>query len=485
MTSSNDDTEKQKTTTNCCQPNECRYLHDLQDFLRDVTKDAVSNNAKVGTGVAGGATSNDSGGGGELRSLILTRNTTETYPVTETELDAEVITHVWHRLQQCPEHFRLGLAKLAEEEIGQELKTPKVREELAATKQCERDNVDVKQRPFDLAKLQKFITQYLEKIFLRLSDNSKEDILITYAECNRNAKGKSVPAIELPLYAAMLIKNKPRKMEDRHICLPRFGDMYELENQYSFFGVFDGHSGSLAAVYAANQIPFQIAKHLKIMNATSNQTETDYYREVLEASFIKADANFVEKALGSGTTAVCALLKYNTNNIHHLYVAWVGDSRCLLVSPSVSLQLVKPHKPDSMDERKRIESAETGGAVVIVQGHWRVNGIINVSRSIGDHSVKAVIAEPDFVDVPLQASHDFLILGSDGLWDHVSETEIVNCTYKALLDTEQNFEDIPRHLIELAKQGDSQDNITAILVLLKDRSNIIANYTKCCMGKPA
>ncbi|XP_075153723.1 protein phosphatase 1F [Haematobia irritans] len=477
MTSAKGDaTKEDNDDTNCCRPNEykCKYLKDLKNFLHEVTKDALTNNTV-------GATNNCGGGGGgvELRSMILTRNTTETYPVLETELEAEIIIFIWHKLQQCPQHFRMGLTKMAEEEIGQEFKTQKNREELMVTNKQIKEGDGKEKSCFDLIKLQKFINQQLEKIFLRLSDNSKEDILKNYAECVRNSTLNDF----CPRYAVMQIKNKPRKMEDRNVCLPRFGKLFDLDNEYSFFGVFDGHSGSLAATYTANQLPYLIARNLKDMKLTGLQTETDIYREAMEASFLKADSNFIAKELGSGTTAVCALLKFNSNNTHHLYVAWVGDSRCLLVSPSVSLQLVKPHKPDNMDERKRIESVETGGAVVFVQGHWRVNGIINVSRSIGDHSVKAVIAEPDFVDVPLQTNHDFLILGSDGLWDHVSETDIVNCTYNALTNVEQNIDDIPKHLIELAKQGDSQDNITVILVLLKERSNIIENYTKYCVDR--
>lgn len=465
--------------TKCCNTLDCGYIAELKSFIRDVTKDAVAN-AETGGGAGTGnaAASTVSGNGiGELR----TRNNNETYLVNEAdELQAEVAIYVWQKLCSCPEHFRIGLSQLVKKEILCELNNTKVREDLMETcKQQNSADTEAGIKYFDLLKLQKFIGQHLDKVLIRLSDNSKEDDLKTYADC-QDFKRKSTN-LQIPQCSAMQIKNKPRKMEDRHVCLPRFGELYELENPFSFFGVFDGHSGALAATYAANQMPFLVAKHLKEMKTgTVCQTETDLYRDVLEASFLKADSNFAQKSLGSGTTAVCALLKYNNSNLspNHLYVAWVGDSRCLLVSPTVSLQLVKPHKPDSMDERKRIESIETGGAVVFVHGQWRVNGIINVSRSIGDHSVKAVIAEPDIVEVPLQSSHDFLILGSDGLWDHVAETDIVKCTYKSLADKQQQLEDIPKQLIELAKKGDSQDNITVMLVLLKDRSNIVENYLK-------
>jgi len=110
--------------------------------------------------------------------------------------------------------------------------------------------------------------------------------------------------------------------------------------------------------------------------------------------------------------------------------------------------------------------------VLHAQGQWRVNGILNVARSIGDYSLEAVIAEPDFVDVQLNEAHDFLVLGTDGLWDHVPESLIIETVYDSLADTTMKLDDIPKLLIEAAKERDSQDNITAVVVLLKPRHQI-------------
>lgn len=178
-----------------------------------------------------------------------------------------------------------------------------------------------------------------------------------------------------------------------------------------------------------------------------------------------ADERFTQKKITSGTTSVCALITKD-----QLYIAWVGDSKALLVGKRTQLQLVKPHKPENPDERKRIETA--GGTVLHAQGQWRVNGILNVARSIGDYSLEAVIAEPDFVDVQLNEAHDFLVLGTDGLWDHVPESLIIETVYDSLADTTMKLDDIPKLLIEAAKERDSQDNITAVVVLLKPRHQI-------------
>jgi serine/threonine protein phosphatase PrpC len=47
---------------------------------------------------------------------------------------------------------------------------------------------------------------------------------------------------------------------------------------------------------------------------------------------------------------------------------------------------MQPHKPDRDDERERI--AEEGGIVINLYGVWRVNGMLSVSRAIGDRELK-------------------------------------------------------------------------------------------------
>ncbi|XP_065356353.1 uncharacterized protein LOC135950749 [Calliphora vicina] len=483
LLSETSESKNDMTHTSSCSiaEKQCNHLKYFKEFLRDLTKDAVTNECSGEVGREGVNVSCNGGSGGvELRPFILTRSNNESYTVSKDELSAEVIMCIWQWLIQkkCPEHFQLGVARLAGEEINKELKNKKIHEDLKATGKPGEDTLD--KIMLDLLKLQKYIQQQLEKILLRLCDNSKEENLKNFGDCSRDTSFKCSVTAEnshMP-YVEAHVKNKHRKMEDRHICLPQFSQIYQLEESLSFYGIFDGHSGSLAATYATNQIPYLVAQQLESVH-DSYAPDTDCYRDALETSFLQVDHNYAQKHLGSGTTAVCALLlKDELENFKHLYVAWVGDSRCLLVSPTVHLQLVKPHKPDSVDEKKRIESIETGGSVIFVQGQWRVNGIINVSRSIGDYTVKAVIAEPDIVDVPLQPSHDFLLLGSDGLCDHVSEKDIVDCVYKSIADDEQCLDDIPKHLIELAKQGDSQDNITVVLVLLKERQQIKEHFTK-------
>ncbi|XP_039066162.1 probable protein phosphatase 2C 59 [Hibiscus syriacus] len=83
----------------------------------------------------------------------------------------------------------------------------------------------------------------------------------------------------------------------------------------------------------------------------------------------------------------------------------------------------RDHEPDQSDERQRIENA---GGFVIWAGTWRVGGVLTVSLAFGDmHLKQYVLADPKIQEEKIDSSLEFLILGSDGLWDVVSNEEAV------------------------------------------------------------
>lgn len=54
--------------------------------------------------------------------------------------------------------------------------------------------------------------------------------------------------------------------------------------------------------------------------------------------------HFPLQKLVAGTTALCALYRPVEKRV---YVAWVGDSKAMLVSQNRILQIVTPHKPST------------------------------------------------------------------------------------------------------------------------------------------
>uniref|UniRef100_A0A8D0HK99 Protein phosphatase, Mg2+/Mn2+ dependent 1F n=1 Tax=Sphenodon punctatus TaxID=8508 RepID=A0A8D0HK99_SPHPU len=179
------------------------------------------------------------------------------------------------------------------------------------------------------------------------------------------------------------IRNTRRKMEDRHVCLPEFNQLFGILDNVdrAYFAVFDGHGGVDAANYAATHLHVNIAHHKEILK---NPTEA------LKGSFLKTDEMFLSKAkrekLRSGSTGVSALIVGN-----RLHIAWLGDSQVMLVQQGKAVTLMEPHKPEREDEKVRIEAL---GGCVTYMDCWRVNGTLAVSRAIGKQGYSLPTVEP-------------------------------------------------------------------------------------------
>jgi len=127
----------------------------------------------------------------------------------------------------------------------------------------------------------------------------------------------------------------------------------------------------------------------------------------------------------AGCTSVVVFKLENT-----LYCANAGDSRAVLCrGDGIVHALSEDHKPSSVIESSRIEKA---GGFVNVNG--RINGNLNLSRSIGDMKYKQVpnlmpsdqmiTAEPDITKTELSVHDKYIVIACDGVWDVFSNQEI-------------------------------------------------------------
>ncbi|XP_078539710.1 protein phosphatase 1E isoform X2 [Lissotriton helveticus] len=254
------------------------------------------------------------------------------------------------------------------------------------------------------------------------------------------------------------IKNMRRKMEDKHVCIPDFNILFNLEDQeeQAYFAVFDGHGGVDAAIYAA--------LHLHV-NLVRQEMFPHDPAKALCGAFRVTDERFVQKAarenLRCGTTGVVTFIRGNM-----LHVAWLGDSQVMLVRKGQAVELMKPHKPDREDEKQRIEAL---GGCVVWFGAWRVNGSLSVSRAIGDAEHKPYICgEADSASTVLDGSEDYLILACDGFYDTVIPDEAVKVVSDHLKENNGDSSMVAHKLVASARDAGSSDNITVIVVFLRD-----------------
>lgn len=254
------------------------------------------------------------------------------------------------------------------------------------------------------------------------------------------------------------IRNTRRKMEDRHVSLPAFNHLFGLSDSVhrAYFAVFDGHGGVDAARYASVHVHTNASRQPELLTDPA---------AALKEAFQRTDEMFLQKAkrerLQSGTTGVCTLITGAA-----LHVAWLGDSQVILVQQGQVVKLMEPHRPERQDEKARIEAL---GGFVSLMDCWRVNGTLAVSRAIGDVFQKPYVSgEADAASRELTGLEDYLLLACDGFFDVVPHHEIPGLVRGHLLRQKGSGMHVAEELVAVARDRGSHDNITVMVVFLRD-----------------
>ena len=221
----------------------------------------------------------------------------------------------------------------------------------------------------------------------------------------------------------------------------------------------------------------------KKLKKNDYQKIKDFYKEVdelLSSIEVHFDSNF------SGST--CIIIFQIGNKI---ISSNVGDSRALLIKENKEIiELSHDQKPDNENEKKRIE--EMGGIVSQCNdlyddgkegGPFRIwmKGCdypgIAMSRSIGDkiaHSI-GVINEPEIIEFNLDELSKFIILGSDGVFQHLNNNEINDIIFE---EKEKIGENICKKIINKAInkfiENDEYvvDDITISFISINNKNDI-------------
>jgi protein phosphatase 1L len=237
----------------------------------------------------------------------------------------------------------------------------------------------------------------------------------------------------------------PWDMEDRCLVVPN------LTKTSTLYGVFDGHNGNTASQYCVDHFGKVVANEL--VKSSKRNIE-----EVLFESFRIVDKEYCQQDEHiSGSTACVLVVEENK-----ITVANTGDSRAILVGKGDvgdirAIPLSNDHKPDRLDERERIAKA---GGTVSHWGVWRVEGILAMSRVIGDKSLKQFcIPDPDIVSRNIEKGDKFIVIGTDGVWDVLRNDEV------ALICSDlTNPEDAAMKIMQEIVDRGVVDNTTVIVV---------------------
>ncbi|KAF8070150.1 phosphatase 2C-domain-containing protein [Lyophyllum atratum] len=140
-----------------------------------------------------------------------------------------------------------------------------------------------------------------------------------------------------------------------------------------------------------------------------------------------------------------------------LYTANAGDARAVLCRSGKAVRLTYDHKGSDKQEAKRITDA--GGFVM----SGRVNGVLAVTRSLGDSSMKEfVVGAPYTTETELCDEDEFLVLACDGLWDVVNDQAAID-----LISEIGDAQAASAKLLKHALSHHTTDNVTVIVVRFK------------------
>ncbi|XP_062119598.1 protein phosphatase 2C 51-like [Humulus lupulus] len=259
----------------------------------------------------------------------------------------------------------------------------------------------------------------------------------------------------------------------------------EIDSSYHFFGVYDGHGGSDVANACRDQLHHRVEARIRGYDGG-----TVDWSKVMSYCFLKMDeevGNIYDGGSGGveiihdvgramslntmGSTAMVVLVGKEA-----IVVANCGDSRTVLCRDRVAVPLSRDHKPDVPHERERVEAV--GGRIINWNG-YRVLGVLDTSRSIGDHYLRPfVISEPEVSVYERNELDAFLVIASDGLWDFMSNDfacEVVRSCFDGPIKTMFSDDGLAGTtaseaaalLAELAMARGSKDNISVIVVDLK------------------
>lgn len=201
-----------------------------------------------------------------------------------------------------------------------------------------------------------------------------------------------------------------------------------------------GHNGgNVASAMASERISDGIRTNFREGMGVSS------VKNMLESATVSANIDIFERAqsdeelAGMGTTAVAAVL-YDGKCV----IAYVGDSRCYLIRNNKVTQVTTDH---SLVQ-------ELLDAGLITADEAKTHPMKNmITRALGLEDDVTV----DFVDGETEKG-DMLLLCSDGLSNHISEAEILECIADGQIDS------FAQRLIDVANKNGGSDNITAVIL---------------------
>ena len=260
-------------------------------------------------------------------------------------------------------------------------------------------------------------------------------------------------SVVYPYYVATIQNARPYQ-EDRYTVVGSFNG----DENTTFYAVFDGHGGSKCSQFCANYLASSIANSIN-----TSPYRDDLTRRSRSGSIRKGDkkrSGFLREMDIVNGFQLCdaryrsAVTKDDGSTVVSVFLN--PSARQLITAHEESFDLTSDHKPSNASEKERVELL---GGRIIQYGVLRVQGVLAVTRALGDFSLRPYVSNVPAVGfVELTGRECFVVLASDGLWDVLDHGDVA-----ALLQTfvrqGEDMEGCARMLAEEAVRRQSMDNV--------------------------
>ncbi|CAN4125184.1 unnamed protein product [Withania somnifera] len=220
----------------------------------------------------------------------------------------------------------------------------------------------------------------------------------------------------------------------------------------TFVGIYDGHGGPETSRFI-NEHLFQ---HLKRFSSEQQSMSVEVIRKAFQATeegFLSVVTRQWPIKPQIAAVGSCCLVGVICSGA--LYIANLGDSRAVLgrfvkaTGEILAIQLSAEHNASIESVRQEMQALHPDDSQIVVLKHnvWRVKGLIQISRSIGDLYLKKaefnreplyakfrlrepfrrpiLSSDPAILAHQVQPQDQFIIFASDGLWEHLSNQQAV------------------------------------------------------------
>ena len=220
-------------------------------------------------------------------------------------------------------------------------------------------------------------------------------------------------------------------------------------NNFSIFGVFDGHGneGHLISQFIVKTMKNILLNDEKLKQISKNTNEIysyikennyEFIRDLISKSENLLFNDYEEESKYSGTT--CNLVIIIGKKV---ICANIGDSRAFMIkNHKTIIELSSDQKPDNPSEKERIESKggeirqyiennEPIGPMRVFKKNENYPGIA-MARSIGDKlaDLIGVISEPEIKEFDIDINCKYIICGSDGIFEFLTNEKIAHIINK-------------------------------------------------------